>query len=227
MALITGGSSGIGQALARRLTQGDWAVVLTGRDRNRLGQASQEFPAEQVLALAGDAADGATVQQWVRSALDRFGRLDAAVANAGFATTGWLSEDKESAWREMILTNCLGPALLIHHSRPHLVSASGRIILVGSVAGLVPTPGNLYGATKYAITGLAENTRRALTGDNVGVTLIAPGRIETPFWDDIGGRPEAEMLRPDDVARSIEWALQQPPEVDVNTITVRPFQSAV
>ncbi len=90
-----------------------------------------------------------------------------------------------------------------------------------------PLPGNLYGATKYAVAGLAENTRLALTDSHVGVTLVNPGRVESPFWDDLGGPPDGPMLHTDDIARAVTWALTQPGGVDVNTVTIRPFQAAV
>jgi NADP-dependent 3-hydroxy acid dehydrogenase YdfG len=96
-----------------------------------------------------------------------------------------------------------------------------------SVVGLVHSRGNLYGATKRAVTGLAENTRMLVTGDGVGVTLVAPGRVDTPFWDIHGGPPDGGNLTADQVADSIVWALSQPPGVDVNTLTIRPSGSPV
>jgi NADP-dependent 3-hydroxy acid dehydrogenase YdfG len=123
----------------------------------------------------------------------------------------------------MVLTNVLGPALLIKAALPALKQARGRIVLIGSVAGFVHTPGNIYGVTKWAVTGLAENTRRMVTGDGIGVTLIAPGRVETPFWDAGGGPPEGGLLSADQIADSIVWAISRPSGVDVNTVIVRPI----
>lgn len=96
-------------------------------------------------------------------------------------------------------------------------------MLIGSVAGFVHTPGNIYGVTKWAVTGLAENTRRLVTGDGIGVTLIAPGRVATPFWDANGGPPAGGLLTADQIADSIVWAISQPSGVDVNTVIVRPI----
>jgi NADP-dependent 3-hydroxy acid dehydrogenase YdfG len=93
--------------------------------------------------------------------------------------------------------------------------------------GFVPSRGNLYGVTKWALTGLAENTRLMVTGDGVGVTLIAPGRVETPFWDAHGGPPEGDNLSADQVADAIVWAISQPPGVDISAVTVRPFGALV
>jgi NADP-dependent 3-hydroxy acid dehydrogenase YdfG len=103
----------------------------------------------------------------------------------------------------------------------------GRIVLVGSVAGHIHTPGNIYGATKWAVTGLAENTRRQVTEFGVGVTLISPGRVETPFWDSYGSLPPGHLLTADQLAESIVWAIGQPEGVDVNTVVVRPLGQPV
>lgn len=127
----------------------------------------------------------------------------------------------------MVLTNVLGPALLIHAALPHLQASRGRIVLVGSVAGFQNTPGNLYGATKWAVTGLAENTRRMVTADGVGVTLVAPGRVETPFWDTLGTLPDGHLLTGDQIADSIVWAIGQPHGVDINTVIIRPIGQPV
>jgi NADP-dependent 3-hydroxy acid dehydrogenase YdfG len=123
----------------------------------------------------------------------------------------------------MVLTNVLGPALLIRASVAALRATRGRIVLVGSIAGLIHTPGNLYGATKWAVTGLAENTRLQVTQDGIGVTLISPGRVESAFWGPIGGLPEdSPFLTADQLAETLVWAVNQPSGVDVNSLSVRP-----
>ena len=96
----------------------------------------------------------------------------------------------------------------------------------GSTVGLTASRGNLYGATKWAVTGLAENVRQQVTGDGIGVTLIVPGRVATPFWDVHGGPPEGHNLTAADIADSIMWTLDQPGGVDVNTVVVRPIGAA-
>lgn len=227
--LITGGSSGIGAAAARQLWDLGHRVAVTGRDRDRLDRFAKDLgrPAD-LLTLAGDAADYDAVRSAVEATVTTFGRLDAVVANAGFATHDGLADGDPAGWREMVLTNVLGPALLIRAALPALKGSRGRIVLVGSIAGLMHTPGNLYGATKWAVTGLAENTRLLVTGDGIGVTLISPGAVETNFFDPIGGPPDDRpggYLTADQLAASIVWAISQPPGVDVNTVTVRPVGS--
>lgn len=226
--LITGGGSGIGAATARRLLDRGERVAVTGRGEDRLRAFAEELGTpEALLTLTGDASDPTAVQAAVDGTVKRFGRLDAVVANAGTATHDTLAEGDPEGWREMVLTNVLGPALLIRAALPALKATRGRIVLVGSVAGFVHTPGNLYGATKWAVTGLAENTRRMVTGDGVGVTLIAPGRVETPFWDGLGALPDGLLLTADQVADSLVWALGQPEGVDVNNVIIRPVGQPV
>ncbi|MFB8028425.1 SDR family oxidoreductase [Streptomyces sp. NPDC056465] len=226
--LITGGGSGIGAATARQLLDRGHRVAVTGRGEERLRVFAEEAgKPEGLLTLTGDAADHVAVQAAVDATLERFGRLDAVVANAGFATHDTLADGDPEGWREMVLTNVLGPALLIRAALPALRETGGRIVLIGSVAGFVHTPGNIYGATKWAVTGLAENTRRMVTGDGVGVTLVAPGRVETPFWDGLGSLPDGLLLTAEQIADSVVWALGQPEGVDINTVVVRPVGQPV
>ncbi|MFD4625811.1 SDR family oxidoreductase [Streptomyces sp. NPDC058475] len=224
VALITGGGSGIGAAVARQLLDAGQRVAVTGRGERRLRDFAAEIgDCERLLTIVGNTAEYADVRSAVDSTLKAFGRLDTVVANAGTATHDSVADGDPAGWTEMVLTNVLGPALLIRASIDALKETRGRIVLVGSVAGFVPTPGNLYGATKWAVTGLAENTRRQVTEFGVGVTLIAPGRVETPFWDSYGSLPPGHLLTADQIADSVVWAIRQPDGVDVNTVVVRPI----
>ncbi|WP_158847578.1 SDR family oxidoreductase [Saccharothrix deserti] len=222
--LITGGGSGIGAATARQLLDKGQRVTIVGRGQERLDRFAKEVgePAE-LLTVQGDAGDWDLVQSAVATTVERFGRLDAVVANAGWATHDDIAEGDPTGWREMVLTNVLGPALLIRASLTELKRSKGRIVLLGSVAGHAYSAGNIYGITKWAVTGLAENTRRQVTSDGVGVTLVSPGRTETPFWDEYGSLPDGILLSADQVADSIVFALGQPSTVDVNTIIIRPI----
>ncbi|RPE38732.1 NADP-dependent 3-hydroxy acid dehydrogenase YdfG [Streptomyces sp. Ag109_O5-1] len=224
VALITGGGSGIGAAVARQLLDAGHRVAVTGRGAARLRAFAEELgEPDNLLTIVGDAAEYEDVRSAVDSTLKAYGRLDTVVANAGFATHDTVAEGDPTGWAEMVLTNVLGPALLIRASADALKESRGRIVLVGSVAGFVNTPGNLYGATKWAVTGLAENTRRQVTEFGIGVTLVAPGRVETPFWDGNGSLPPGRLLTADQIADSVVWAIRQPAGVDVNTVVVRPL----
>jgi NADP-dependent 3-hydroxy acid dehydrogenase YdfG len=224
VALITGGGSGIGAAVARQLLDAGHRVAVTGRGEERLrGFAEELGRPDDLLTLTGDTTVYGDVRSAVDTTVKAFGRLDTVVANAGFATHDSVAEGDPAGWTDMVLTNVLGPALLIRASIDALKETGGRIVLVGSVAGFVHTPGNVYGATKWAVTGLAENTRRQVTDWGVGVTLVAPGRVETPFWDSYGSLPPGHLLTADQIADSIVWAIDQPTGVDVNTVVVRPL----
>ena len=226
--LITGGSSGIGAATARRLLAQGQRVNVTGRNRAKLSAFARELgEPENLRTFVGDAADYDAVESAVKFTVSEFGRLDTVVANAGFATHDDLADGDPARWRDMVLTNVLGPALLIKAALPALKETRGRIILIGSVAGMIYSPGNIYGATKWAVTGLAENARRMVTSDGIGVTLIAPGRVDTNFWETVGGAPEGNNLTADQIADSIVWAISQPSGVDVNTVTIRPVGQAL
>ncbi|MDX3691617.1 SDR family NAD(P)-dependent oxidoreductase [Streptomyces europaeiscabiei] len=228
VALITGGGTGIGAAVARQLLGHGHRVAVTGRRAERLRAFAAELgDPEGLLTIPGNAAEYADVQAAVDATLKEFGRIDTVLANAGFATHDTVAEGDPAGWTEMVLTNVLGPALLIRAAIDALKETRGRIMLVGSVAGFIHGPGNIYGATKWAVTGLAENTRRQVTEWGVGVTLIAPGRVETPFWDNYGSLPPGHLLTADQIADSVVWAIRQPAGVDVNTVVVRPIGQPV
>lgn len=224
VALITGGGSGIGAAVARQLLDAGHRVAVTGRGEARLREFADGLGRpDGLLTVVGNTAEYDDIRSAVDRTLKEFGRLDTVVANAGVATHDSVAEGDPAGWTEMVLTNVLGPALLIRASIDALKETRGRIVLIGSVAGFVPTPGNIYGATKWAVTGLAENTRRQVTEWGVGVTLVAPGRVETPFWDSYGSLPPGHLLTADQIADSVVWAVRQPDGVDVNTVVVRPL----
>lgn len=222
--LITGGASGIGAATAERLLRRGHRVAVTGRDPQRLARfAARADAGQRLVVVPGDAADPAAVERAVRTTVERFGRLDTVIANAGMATFDGMDDGDPRGWREMVLVNVLGPALLVRAALPSLRRTRGQIILVGSLAGLVATRGNLYGATKWAVTGLAENIRLMVTGDGIRVTLIAPGRVDTAFWAPAGGTPAGASLTAGQIADSILWVLGQPEGVDLASVVIRPM----
>ena len=222
--LITGGSSGIGAATARALLKQGHRVAVTGRDGDRLAAfAASEDAGERLLTVSGDAGDAADVADAVSQAVGRWGRLDTVIANAGFSLPGTLEDHDPDAMRSMVLTNVLGPALLVRETLPHLRESRGRIVVVGSVAGIRNTPGNLYSVTKWAVHALVENVRLLVAKDRVGVTLVAPGVVDTPFWDERGGAPQAApALTAEQIANAILFAVNQPEGVDVSQLVVRP-----
>jgi NADP-dependent 3-hydroxy acid dehydrogenase YdfG len=222
--LITGASSGIGAATARAAAAGS-RVVLAARREEPLEALSEELGGEErAFAVRCDVAEWDEVEALVATALERFGRIDAVFANAGFgASRGFLEESVEH-WRSMVLTNVLGVALTIRGTLPHLLErGDGHFIVTSSVAGRRVLPGSLYSATKHAATAIAEALRAELrqVHENTGikVTLIEPGMTDTPFFDN---SPGESALRDEDIARAVMFALDQPANVEVNEILVRP-----
>jgi NADP-dependent 3-hydroxy acid dehydrogenase YdfG len=220
--LITGATSGIGAHTARLLLDRGHRVVVTGRNESNLKLFLEDAGhPDRLLGLVSDAADWEATESVVTRTVEHFGALDAAVANAGFMTGDSIGDGDPTRWSSMVLTNVLGPALLAHAALPHLEATGGRLVLLGSVAGLKNSPGNLYSATKWATTGLAENLRLLATARGIGVTLVNPGMIDTPFWEGAGVPPFA--LPP----QAICFALDQPAGVDLNTLTIRPMGQPV
>jgi len=217
--LITGASSGIGAATARRAAETGYRIVLAARSLDRLRELANELGGdERALAIGCDVTEWEQQQAMVAAALERFGRLDVAFANAGFgAARGFLNESPEQ-WRAMVLTNVYGAALTIRATLPALRDSRGHLLLTSSVAGRRALPGSLYSATKWAVTAMGEAARQELDGSGVRVTLIEPGQVDTPFFDN----PVSNALDADDVARAVLFAVSQPPHVDVNEILVRP-----
>jgi NADP-dependent 3-hydroxy acid dehydrogenase YdfG len=218
--LITGASSGIGEATARAAAERGYRLVLAARSEDRLGDLVSELGGEErARAVRCDVGEWEDVQAAVAAAVEGFGRLDVAFANAGFgAKRGFLEESPEH-WRSMILTNVYGTALTIRASIPPLRESRGHLLLTGSVAGRVALPGSVYSATKWAVTAMAESARQDLRESGVRVTLIEPGMVDTPFFDNsVSG-----ALQPEDVARAVLFALDQPEHVDLADVMIRPL----
>lgn len=221
--LITGASSGIGAETARHAVASGRRVVLASRSTEPLEALAAELGGpEHAIAVRTDVTDFASQEAMVARALEQFGRLDAAFANAGFgASRGFLEETPEH-WREMVLTNVLGAAYTIRATLPALYASNGHMLLTSSVAGRRSLPGSLYSATKFAVTGMGESLRQEVDG-KIRVTLIEPGMVDTPFFD----TPKPDALKPDDIARAVLYALDQPRHVDVNEILIRPTSQPV
>ena len=222
--LITGASSGIGAATARRAREDGWRVVLAARSLDRLRELAAELGGEQsALAVRCDVSEWADQERMVAEALDAFGQIDAAFANAGFGGPRGFLNDTPEHWREMVLTNVYGAALTLRATIPALKRSRGHLLLTSSVAGRRVLAGSMYSCTKHAVTAMGEAARQDLDGSGVRVTLIEPGMTDTPFFDQ---RPENSPLLDDDIARAVSYALAQPPHVDVNEILIRPTAQA-
>jgi NADP-dependent 3-hydroxy acid dehydrogenase YdfG len=220
--LITGASSGIGAATARRAAQAGYRVVLAARSADKLAALAEELGgAERALAVACDVTEWEQQQAMVAAALDAFGRLDVVFANAGFGARRGFLEESPELWRSMVLTNVYGAALTIRATVEQLRAWRGHLLLTGSVAGRVALPGSLYSCTKWAVTAMAQAARQELD-DNSGVrvTLIEPGMVATPFFEN---DVSAWALPPEAIADAVMYAVSRPNTVDVSDIMVRPI----
>jgi NADP-dependent 3-hydroxy acid dehydrogenase YdfG len=217
--LITGASTGIGAATARLAARDGYRLVLSARSREPLEELAAELGGpEHALPVVCDVTEWDQQERMVAAALDAFGRLDVAFANAGFGGARGFLKDTPEHWRTMILTNVYGAALTIRASIPALTESKGHLLLTSSVAGRRVIPGSLYSCTKHAVTAMGEAARQDLHGAGIRVTLIEPGMVDTPFFEN---RPST-ALEADDIARGVMYAVSQPPYVDVNEILIRP-----
>ena len=221
--LITGASRGLGAATARRAAAAGFRLALVARKVESVAPLAAELGEDRTLALGADVADWPSISGAVTATVARFGRLDAAFANAGIGVDVSFFGDggtEPEQWRDMILTNVYGAALTARAALPALAESSGHLVLTGSVAGRYIRKASLYSATKWAVTGMAGAIREEAVGTGVRVTLIQPGLVDTEMISD--AQRKKPTLEADDIARAVLYALEQPPSVDVNEIMVRP-----
>jgi NADP-dependent 3-hydroxy acid dehydrogenase YdfG len=222
--LITGASSGIGAAVARSAAAAGYRLALAARSQDKLDALAAELGGNgSAIAQPTDVMQWEDNERLANATLDAFGRIDVVFANAGFgAKRGFLEESPEH-WRNMVLTNVLGCAYTIRATLPAVRESTGHFLLTSSVAGRIAIPGSLYSSTKWAVTGMGQSLRSELAGTGVRVTLIEPGMVDTPFFDN---RPQG-ALTDDDIANAVMYAVSQPPHVDVSEVMVRPVQQTV
>lgn len=217
--LITGASSGIGAATARAAAEDGWRLVLVARSTDKLQALVEELGSQRTRAITCDVTDYEDQARMTQTAVDHFGRIDAVFANAGTGgQPGGFSGAPPESWRTMVDVNILGVAYTLRATLSHVKAARGHVVITGSIAGRRTLAGSMYSATKWAVSAIGYGLREELKGTGVRVTLIEPGMVETPFFDS----PKPDALRPDDVARSVMYALQQPPSVDVHELAILP-----
>ncbi len=222
--LITGASQGIGAATARAAAAGGYRVVLTARRPGPLADLAAELGGPpRAVPVACDIADWAQLRNLTAEVRRTLGRLDVALANAAVSMdTSFLGRGGRppGEWAEMVQTNVLGTALTARAVLPLLAETGGHLLLTGSVAGRVLRPGNLYSATKWAVSAMAASIRAECVGTGVRVTVIQPGLTDTGPVSP--GREADPKLAPADVARAVLYAVSQPAGVDVSEIVIRP-----
>jgi NADP-dependent 3-hydroxy acid dehydrogenase YdfG len=217
--IITGATAGIGAATARELVGQGARVVLNARNRVRLAEMIDELGSDHAVAVAGDCTDPQVCRETVMAAINRWGRLDAAIPNAGVGLYGSVLDYADDEVNAMMRTNFEGTVHVVRAALPTLLEGDGGdIVIVSSVAGFRGGADEaIYAGTKHAQVGFAGALDRELRAKGVRVTLVCPGGTDTEFALGTGrtaGSPElADYLRPEDVAFQIVTVLRQPRSV--------------
>lgn len=220
---ITGAGSGIGKALALELAAQGATVAVSGRRQKNLEEVAQQIEAKggKALPVACDVTDEDDVVRAVAHIVAELGRLDAAIANAGFSVAGKLSKLSAEDWRRQLDTNVVGAAITARHALPQLMKTQGRIAFVGSVAAFTPAPGiSAYCASKAAVRMVGLSLAMELHGTGVSVSLLHPGYVESEIAQvDNEGRHDAS--RADRRPKNLMWPADRAAKVMANALFAR------
>lgn len=237
-AIITGASSGIGQAAAKELASQGYSVMLAARREDRLVELKEAIEEAGGTAeyLVTDVTSAEQMKALAEAAIARFGRIDVLLNNAGLMPLSFMNKLKVEEWDRMVDVNIKGVLYGIAAVLPHMEQQKeGHIINISSVAGHSITPGSaVYSGTKFAVRAISEGLRQEIDPSmNIRVTIVSPGAVATELvntitdedvLDGFKSGPEMEFLQPEDIARAIAYAVEQPAYVDVNEILIRPRQ---
>jgi NADP-dependent 3-hydroxy acid dehydrogenase YdfG len=242
-ALITGASSGIGEATALELAAHGARVAVAARRRDRLDDLAGRIEAAggEVLVLETDVTDEAAARRAVEQAADYFGRLDTVIANAGAMLLGPIVDAPVEEWQRMVELNLLGLLYTSHAALPHLLSAASSeprrvadLVLISSVAGRVARNGSgVYNLTKHGVGAFGESLRQEVTRRHVRVSLVEPGAVATELAGH--NRPEIreqmgqrfanmERMEAEDIADAISYIVTRPRRVAINELLIRPTE---
>lgn len=234
--LVTGASSGIGQATALALSKAGARVAVGARRTDRLKSLVQDAPGE-MLALELDVTDHRSVKDAVAATVERFGVLDVIVNNAGVMLSAPILGADVTEWERMVETNLLGSMYTVHAALPHLLESKGAVVQISSTSGRTASAmSGAYAATKFGITAFSEALRQEVTEQGVRVVVIEPGFVSTELASHITdpmiqamAASMAESMRtlqPEDIAAAVVYAVTQPAHVAVNEILIRPTDQA-
>ena len=216
--LVTGAGAGIGAATAQLLLEAGAKVVLADLDPDKAGQAAADWPADHTLIQAMDVRSASDAKAAVAAAVQRWGRLDSVVCNAGIGVFGSILDYPDEKLAAIVDTNLLGTVWAVRAAVAHFDTRTGGgdLVIVASVAGLGSASGleSVYAASKYGQVGLAISLDRELRPRGIRVSTIAPAAVNTGFADGLGRTPgdplKDSYLAPTDVANAIITVLEQP-----------------
>jgi len=217
--LITGASSGIGEATAKTLVNAGHKIIVTARSEDKLDALVDELGSENAYAVAADATQLSQLQTVVKKAIKHYGRLDAVFANAGTGVTktGVEKGDPEE-WDKMVDININALTYTAHATLPELRKTTGHFVITSSIAGKRALKGSIYGATKWFAYGFGLNLAEEMAEWNGKCTTICPGMVNTPFFDEA----KPNKLDPSDVADAVLFALSANERCDVREICLMP-----
>jgi NADP-dependent 3-hydroxy acid dehydrogenase YdfG len=241
VALVTGASSGIGEATARMLAARGAAVAIVARRADRLAvlAAGIESAGGKALAIEADVTDREQAESAVQRTVEELGRLDIVINNAGVMLLGPILDAPVEEWETMVQVNVLGLMYTAHAALPHLLEAAADeprqvadMVNISSVAGRVARVGSgVYNATKFAVGAFSESLRQEVTGRQVRIGLVEPGAVATELTshnrpeirEQIEGRfADIERLQAEDIADAIGYIVSRPSHVAINEVLIRP-----
>ena len=241
VAVVTGASSGIGEATAEALAAEGAAVVVAARREDRLAGLAERIRGDggRVLAAVCDVTDESQAHGLIRKVVEEFGRVDILVNNAGVMLLSGVGKGLSEEWRTMFEVNVMG----LLYTTDAAIGAmknqgGGHLVNISSLAGRKVTrdSSGVYAGSKHAVGAISEGLRQELLQDNIRVTIIEPGAVETELpthitdedaRESLGGLLDLEILQSEDIANAIVYAVTQPPRVSVNEILIRPTQQPV
>jgi NAD(P)-dependent dehydrogenase (short-subunit alcohol dehydrogenase family) len=216
-ALITGGSSGIGLAIARMLRDEGYDLTISARNEERLAAAAAELGAHAVTANVALEEDCVRL---VHEHVERFGRIDVLVNSAGVGIGGNVEQLTTKKWDLQLAVNLRGAFVVTRESIPKLRESRGLVVNLASIAGTIPTPGlAAYGASKAALISLTKSLNRELENDGVRLCAVCPGFVDTPMASWTGMSAE-EMIHPDDCAEVVRMLLRLSPAARIPQVVI-------
>jgi NAD(P)-dependent dehydrogenase (short-subunit alcohol dehydrogenase family) len=218
VAIVTGASKGLGRAIATRLAQGGAFVVAAARSKEKLEELEEKV-SEQIVPFQCDVTQTPDVKALINFAIERFGRLDILINNAGIGRFGKVEDLSEEDWDQMMAVNLKGAFLTCKYAIPHLKQTEGHIVNISSVAGTESFAGGAgYCASKFGLMALSDALTLELKPHHVKVSTVCPGSIKTEF-----GRPKDYALEAEQVAETVWTIVSAPKGVIINQVIMRPL----